>query len=117
MPRKLSEEPEKRRLQLFRAIYNNYYVWQAQVESDNLHFLNVEGEDVHFHDLLVGLDSLPPRQRQAFVLHILFGWPEKKAAEEMGLTKWVTLVGQYSTAGLRRMVEAYDCTDRNRVAV
>lgn len=106
--RKLSDDPERRRLQLFRSIYINYFKWEALVESEGLHFLNIDGEEVYFYDLLTGLDSLPPRQRQAFELHLLFGMTEKEAAAEMGFTKWVTLVGQYSTAALKRMVASYD---------
>jgi len=112
MPRRLSEDPDKRRLQIFRRIYSNYYVWKALVEDESLHYLTVDGEDFFFHDLMVGIETLPPRQRQAFELHILLGMSEKEAAAEMGFKKWVTLVGQYSTTALRRMVEAYDAIDR-----
>lgn len=112
MPRKLSEDPTKRRLQIFRSIYSNYYVWKELVESQGLVFLEVEGEDIYFYDLLVGLDDLPPRQRQAFELHVLEGAPEKDAARVMGFTKWDTLVGQYSTTALKRMVASYDAVNR-----
>lgn len=108
MTRRLSEDPERRRLQLFRAIFINYYKWQALVESEGVQFLAIDGEEIYFYDLLVGLDDLPPRQRQAFELHLLFGMTEKEAAAQMGFTKWVTLVGQYSTAALKRMVVSYD---------
>lgn len=112
MPRRLSDDPDKRRLQIFRGIYSSYYLWKAQVEcGEDVQYLTVDGEDFFFHDLMVGLDGLPPRQRQAFELHILLGMSEKEAAQEMGFKKWVTLVGQYSTTALKRMVEAYDAAD------
>lgn len=107
MPRKLSTEPEKRRLQIFRRIYAHYYEWQSLVEEQQLHFIDVEGETIYFYDLLRGLEKLPPRQKEAFVIHILYGIPEREASKIMN-TSWVSLVGQYSTAGLKKMVAFYD---------
>lgn len=115
MARQLSSDPDKRRLQLFRSIYSNYHRWRVLVETDQVHFLPVEGEDIYFYDLLVGLPKLPPRQREAFELHILLGMSEKEAAAHMGFTKWTTLVGQYSTSALKRMIVSYD--EVNRPAV
>lgn len=129
MGRQLSTDPEKRRLQLFRNMYMNYHCWRAEVERSNLLFLNVDGEEIYFYDLLVGLDDLPARQREAFELHLLLGMTEKEAAERMGFLReeytftvatdgtttfeievvgWVTLVGQYSTQALKRMMVSYD---------
>lgn len=107
MPRKLSTDPEKRRLQIFRRIYTHWHEWKSLVEQEQLHFIDVEGETIYFHDLLVGLDKLPPRQRQAFVIHILYCTPEREASKIME-TSWVSLVGQYSAAALKKMVAAYD---------
>ena len=107
MPRKLSADPEKRRLQIFRRIYSHFYEWEALVEEQHLMFLEVEGETIYFYDLLAGLDGLPQRQKEAFVIHILHCTPEREASEIMG-TNWVSLVGQYSTAALKKMVAAYD---------
>ena len=107
MPRKLSTDPEKRRLQIFRRIYSHWWEWKALVEEQHLMFLEVEGETIYFYDLLVGIDDLPPRQREAFVIHILHCTPEREASKIMG-TNWVSLVGQYSTAALKKMVAAYD---------
>ena len=107
MPRKLSTDPDKRRLQIFRRIYSHWWEWKALVEEQHLMFLEVEGETIYFYDLLAGIDDLPPRQREAFVIHILHCTPEREASEIMG-TNWVSLVGQYSTAALKKMVAAYD---------
>lgn len=107
MPRKLSTDPEKRRLQIFRRIYTHWHEWKSLVEQEQLHFIDVEGETIYFHDLLAGLDKLPPRQRQAFVIHILYCTPEREASKIME-TSWVSLVGQYSAAALKKMVAAYD---------
>lgn len=108
--RKLSEDPVKRRLQIFRRIYSHWWEWKSLVEEQQLHFITVEGEVIYFHDLLIGLDKLPPRQRQAFVIHILHCTPEREASKIMG-TSWVSLVGQYSTAALKKMVLAYDAVN------
>lgn len=107
MPRKLSTDPEKRRLQIFRRIYTHWWEWQSLVEEQQLHFITVEGEVIYFHDLLAGLDKLPPRQKEAFIIHILHCTPEREASKIMG-TSWVSLVGQYSAAALKKMVAAYD---------
>lgn len=107
MPRKLSTDPEKRRLQIFRRIYAHWHEWASLLEQEQLHFLVIEGETIYFHDLLAGLDSLPPRQKEAFIIHILSCVPEREASEIMK-TSWVSLVGQYSTAALKKMVAAYD---------
>lgn len=107
MARKLSTDPEKRRLQIFRRIYAHLFEWEALVEEQQLRFIEVEGETIYFYDLLAGLDKLPPRQKEAFVIHILYCIPEREASKIMG-TSWVSLVGQYSTAALKKMVASYD---------
>lgn len=141
MGRPLSTDPDRRRLQIFRRIYSNYFHWKSEIERGNtLHFLNVEGEEIFFHDLLIGIDLVPPRQRLAFELHLLLGMTEREAAERMGFmrdvieveenedgdrlftvvrTGWITLVSQYSTDALKVMVEAYDCyiASRDWIAV
>ncbi|AVO25016.1 RNA polymease sigma factor [Rhodococcus phage Finch] len=115
MGRKLPTDPERRRLHLFRNLYVNYYRWGREIEGNpQLVFLNVDGEEVFYYDLLTGLEALPKRMREAFELHLMFGMSEKDAAREMGFKKWPTLVGQYSTAALRRMIVAYDTVHTGR---
>lgn len=67
------------------------------------------GEDIYIEDLLVGLDSLPNRQRQAFELICLRGYTET-AARDILLpnSKSSTPVQQYADSALGRMVTAYD---------
>lgn len=66
-------------------------------------------EDIYIGDLLVGLDSLPPRQRQAFELICLQGYTETAARDELlPNSKSSTPVQQYADSGLLRMVTAYD---------
>jgi hypothetical protein len=67
------------------------------------------GEDIYVSDLLVGRESLPPRQRQAFELICLQGYTETAARDEMlPNSKSSTPVQQYADSGLARMIDAYD---------
>lgn len=66
-------------------------------------------EDFYIGDLMVGIDSLPPRQRQAFELICLRGYTETAARDELlPNSKSSTPVQQYADSGLIRMVNAYD---------
>jgi hypothetical protein len=73
------------------------------------------GEDIYVADLLVGLDSLPPRQRQAFELICLKGYTQDAARDEMSPnSKSSTPVQQYADSGLARMVDAYEAFQAGR---
>ena len=66
-------------------------------------------EEVYLNDLMVGIDSLPPRQRQAFQLICREGWTETDATRVMlPESKWSTPVQQYADTALARMIAAYD---------
>jgi len=116
MPKTLSDDPEKRRLQIFQNVYLHYYHWAALVEDHQIMEITVEGEQIYFYDLLVGLEELPPRQRQAFELHVLMGYTEAEAHKQMHFSShYTTLVGQYASAALKSMLRAYDrATGSNR---
>ena len=100
----------KRRLQIFKRIYQNYFHWQALREAGEASdVINIEGVDYYIGDLLVGIDTLPRRQRQAFVLICMRGYTESAATSELlPNSRWSTPVQQYSDDGLRKMVNAYD---------
>lgn len=72
-----------------------------------------EGEDIFLGDLMVGIDTLPRRQRQAFELICLQGYTETAARDEL-LPNSVssTPVQQYADSALVRMVSAYDAKQR-----
>lgn len=90
-------------------MYAHYAHWESLVESEHLMFLTLDGEEVYFYDVMVGMCTLPPRQKEAFTLHVLQGYSEKAAAEVMfPNSKWSTPVQQYSNIALKKMVEAYD---------
>jgi len=109
MPKTLSSDPVKRRNQLFLNIYMNYYHWEAAREDHQITEIWVEGELISFRDLLVGLDTLPPRQKQAFIIHVLQGKTEVETHKVMEFTSpYTRLVGQYASAALLKMIRAYD---------
>lgn len=107
-------ESSKRRLKIFKRVYQNYYLWQSLRESGDVgDIITVEGEDVYIGDLLVGFETLPLQQRRAFDLICLQGYTESAAtAEILPNSKWSTPVQQYSDDGLRKMVAAYDAKQR-----
>jgi hypothetical protein len=66
-------------------------------------------EDICLDDLLVGIETLPPKQRQAFELICLKSYTETAATEIMlPNSRWSTPVQQYADEGLDKMIRAYD---------
>jgi hypothetical protein len=104
------EQFSKRRLQIFKRIYQHYYHWRSLRETGEVgDVIVVEGIDYYLGDLLIGLPTLPAQQRKAFELICLHGYTENAAtAIVLPNSKWSTPVQQYSDDGLRKMVEAYD---------
>jgi hypothetical protein len=100
----------KRRTQIFKRIYQNYYHWKSLRESGEVDdVLNIDGEEIYLGDLMTGIDILPNRQRQAFELICLRGYTESAAtAILLPNSRWSTPVQQYSDDGLKKMILAYD---------
>lgn len=100
----------KRRVQVFKRVYQNYYHWKSLRESGEVpDVLHVDGEEIYLGDLMTGIDILPLRQRQAFMLICLQGYTESAAtAILLPNSRWSTPVQQYSDDGLKKMVAAYD---------
>lgn len=100
----------KRRIQLFKRVYQNYYHWQSLRETGGVDdVLCVDGEEIYLGDLMTGIETLPTRQRQAFELICLRGYTESAAtAILLPNSRWSTPVQQYSDDGLKKMVAAYD---------
>lgn len=68
-----------------------------------------DGEEIYLADMLAGIDDLPPRQRQAFVMICLQGYTETATTRVMlPNSKWSTPCQQYADTALARMVAAYD---------
>lgn len=104
-------ETSKRRIQIFKRIYQNMEHWKAQQEDYGMSpvITSIDGEDIYFHDLMTGIDTLPLRQRQAFELICLQGYTESAAtAVLLPDSQWSTPVQQYSDDGLKKMIIAYD---------
>ena len=112
MARRLPDDLNKRRLQVFKRCFQHLSHWQALIEDRGMSDVitdEVSGEDIYIRDLMTGIDSLPPRQRQAFILICLQGYTETAARDELlPNSKSSTPVQQYADSGLARMVEAYD---------
>jgi hypothetical protein len=109
--RKLPVDPTKRRQQIFKRCYQNIPHWQAWIEdyggSDII--TSDDGEDIYLRDLLVGIDYLPPRQRQAFELICLRGYTETAARDVLlPNSKSSTPVQQSAESALIRMIAYYD---------
>ena len=116
MARRLPDDPFKRRIQTFKRCYQNLQHWAALMEDRGMGDVitdGVTGEDIYLRDLLVGIDTLPRRQRQAFELICLRGYTETAARDEMlPHSRSSTPVQQYADSGLVRMVNAYDAKQR-----
>lgn len=112
MVRRLPDDPVKRRHQVFKRTYQNLEHWKALMEDRGMDAVitdELTGEDIYLWDLLVGLDSLPPRQREAFEKICLQGYTETAARDEMlPNSTSSTPIQQYADSGLVRMVAAYD---------
>ena len=100
----------KRRIQVFKRIFQNYYHWRSLREVGEVDdVLDIDGEEIYFGDLMTGIDTLPLRQRQAFELICLRGYTESAAtAILLPNSRWSTPVQQYSDVGLKKMVAADD---------
>lgn len=108
--RKLPDDPEKRRRQVFKRIYQNLQHWDALREDRGMDdVIDAGDEDIFRGDLMVGYDYLPPRQQQAFDLICLQGYTETAARDVLlPNSKSSTPVQQYADSGLVRMIAAYD---------
>jgi hypothetical protein len=105
------DDPVKRRRQIFKRCFQNIKHWEALIEDYGISdvITSDDGEDIYLRDLLVGLDYLPPRQRQAFELICLRGYTETAARDVLlPNSKSSTPVQQSAEAALIRMIGYYD---------
>lgn len=113
MVRKLPprDDPEKRRRQIFKRVYQHLEHWQALREDRGMSdvITTEDGEDIFIGDLMIGFPTLPPRQQQAFERICLKGYTETACRDEL-LPNSIssTPVQQYADSGLVRMIAAYD---------
>ena len=92
--------------QILERLLNHYWEWHeiyiSTGEAD-LHLPN--GITVNYHDILKGIDKLPPRQRQAVVLSCLENRKEVEVAQIMGFKKWSSQVGMYKRKALKTLCD------------
>jgi hypothetical protein len=96
MARRLPDDPTKRRLQIAKRLFQHLQHFQSLLESGEMDLPGIvtipeTGEEIYLADMMVGIDSLPPRQREAFELICLGGWTETDATKVMlPGSKWST---------------------------
>ena len=97
--------PGKMTWQLLERILSNYHLWKeiynTTLESD----LNINGMTINIHDVLDGIDRLPPRQKEALVLSCFQGYKEVDVARIMGFTRWSSQVGMYKRKALKTLCD------------
>ena len=112
--RKLPTEPHKRRRQIFKRLYQSLEHFNSLRESGMMDISAIvtdpeTNEDICLDDLMVGIETLPPKQRQAFELICLKSYTETAATEIMlPNSRWSTPVQQYADEGLDKMIRIYD---------
>ena len=92
--------------QILERLLNNYWEWQEVYRTTGnpeLQLLN--GITVNIHDILNGIDKLPPRQKEAVVLSCLQNIKEVEAAKIMGFTRWSSQVGMYKRKALKTLCD------------
>lgn len=115
--RRLPTDPVKRRLQIFKRVYQHLEHFNSLIEAGEMdmpgiipiHDEILPYEEIYLPDMMVGILSLPDRQREAFELICLQAYTEGAATEIMlPDSRWSTPIQQYADTALARMVAAYD---------
>ena len=115
--RRLPTDPVKRRLQIMKRIYQHLDHFNALIEAGEMdmpgiipiHDEILPYEEIYLPDMMTGILSLPPRQREAFELICLKAYTEGAATAIMlPDSQWSTPIQQYADSALARMVSAYD---------
>jgi DNA-directed RNA polymerase specialized sigma24 family protein len=92
--------------QVLERILNNYQEWrEVYRETGNPDLQLSNGITINIYDILKGIDTLPPRQREAVVLSCLENRKEVEVAKIMGFTKWSSQVGMYKRKALKTLCE------------
>lgn len=106
---------EKRRV--FAKVLKNFAKWMSLVESEGLFTITVEGEEMHYMDVLNSFEVVPTRQRQAVWLMCIEDRSEQDVAKIMGFTSWPTPVQQYKNLGLSRMMRFLNASSEDRATM
>src|SRR5664279_2700693 len=106
----------KRRKKILQNLLKNWQAWHSLIEQGGSPFLTLEGEVYHYYDILEGLNSLPPRQRQAVFLMTVCDMSELETAKTMKFKNvHVTPVSQYRSIGIDRILDYLDATPDEQV--
>lgn len=97
--------PGKMTWQLLERILNNYQLWHEIYSKTMESTLQINGMTLDFHDILTGIEQLPPRQRQAVKLSCLENRKEVEVAKLMGFSKWSSQVGMYKRKALKTLCD------------
>ena len=113
LEKKYTKEQLRHRTKLLQQLLKNYYQWKAYVEDFGLTYITIEGEEWCFYDILDGLETLPPRQKEAVILMCIEDHKEWDTAKEMGFTKWSTPVQVYRNIGLKKLLAFHEDQEKN----
>jgi DNA-directed RNA polymerase specialized sigma24 family protein len=92
--------------QVLERVLNNYYEWRAvYATTGNPELQLLNSVTINIHDILSGIDKLPPRQKQAVILSCLENRKEVEVAKIMGFTKWSSQVGMYKRKALKTLCQ------------
>ena len=92
--------------QVLERVLNNYYEWRAvYATTGNPELQLLNSVTINIHDILNGIDKLPPRQKQAVILSCLENRKEVEVAKIMGFTKWSSQVGMYKRKALKTLCQ------------
>ncbi len=112
----MGEVEEKRRRKIIERLLKNWQAWGALVQSEGLFSIKIDGEEYHYLDMLTGLNSLPPRQRQAVFLMCVEDRSEHDTASIMGFDNpLVSPCPQYKSAGIIRLIEYLDANTEEQL--
>jgi DNA-directed RNA polymerase specialized sigma24 family protein len=111
------DSPEhKRKKKILQNILKSWQLWHAHIETGGSPFLTVDGEDYSFYDILDGLNSLPPRQRQAVFYMTVMDMSELQTAKTMKFKNVnITPVSQYRSLGIDRILDYLDSTPEEQI--
>lgn len=93
-------------IQKLESILRSYFEFKSLYESRGFQeFTLDDGMTVNVHDVLKGIDELPPRQKQALVLTCLYGLREVDAAKIMKFpSQWSSPVSSYKKLALEKLL-------------
>ena len=92
--------------QVLERVLNNYYEWRAvYATTGNPELQLLNSVTINIHDILNGIDKLPPRQKQAVILSCLENRKEVEVAKIMGFTKGSSQVGMYKRKALKTLCQ------------